>query len=698
MFSHCTTHKGSPLDMLCRLVTAAAILLSTTLPASALSLKTGDEALATAAGRMKVKDYRGAHDAALHSTEKGSRAFLLGVASLRLELWDEAASQLAVAAESYPLLADYALYNEGLALSKNGHADQALAPLYKMLNQYPDSRLVRPAMLLYGDCLAAANHHKEALETYTLFIERYPAGSDSIAALYGSATSREKLGDPTAAAPVLRGIWLSYPTSSYADKAAQELDSIAASGARVAPYNSAELLRRANTLYDLGRYAKAADALAQLPAAAGAEADGRLQLKLGQAQFKARRYQEAQATLKGVVQKGGANANEASLWLGRTLDKSGRQDEAFDLYLRLAGLPQGGTVAEDALREAAYLKRFQRKWGEALLLFKRALAAHPEQKNSTLLWEAAWAAYQSRDYLGAAAYLKTLAEREEPRERALYWLGKSLAAGGDAKGAEASYAALAAEYPFGYYALLCNRWCDPAQFPAPPRNLIDTLPMPAGFEREKALISFGLYDEAAKELSGKRSKNQLGAARLYLEMDNFNGALHSISKEKPKRSDSGTTWGLIYPLAFREDVGKNAAANAIPESLIWAIMRTESTYSPSALSPVGAVGLMQMMPATAEMISKGDGARLSRPELNIRLGARHLKDLLSSFNQNVSLVAAAYNAGSGNVRRWQKGFGTLPLDEFVENIPFNETREYVKRVVSAMELYQRLYRLPAYKN
>jgi soluble lytic murein transglycosylase len=68
------------------------------------------------------------------------------------------------------------------------------------------------------------------------------------------------------------------------------------------------------------------------------------------------------------------------------------------------------------------------------------------------------------------------------------------------------------------------------------------------------------------------------------------------------------------------------------------------------------------------------------------------------YDQNLTLVIAAYNAGSGNVKRWQKGLGSLPKDEFIESIPFKETREYVKKVVTAMELYQRLYRAPAEKN
>jgi len=690
--------------MFCRFIAVSAILLGITLPASASNYKTAVDPLAAAADRMKIKDFAGAREAALKSSGSEARAFLIGISCVRLELWEEAASQLAASAASYPLLGDYALYYQAVALAKLGRPDQALVPLFKALKQYPESRLARPALLLYGDTLAAGAHPREALQSYTTFIERYPSGSDSLSALLNSALCREKLGDPAAAAAILRGIWLSDPASTAAVKAGQELQRISGAGTKVEPYTSAELFKRSGTLYDLGRYAKAAKAYGELPlGGATGEFAAKVRLKTGQSQLKARHYQDAEETLRGVSQgSGGTSAIEATYWLAKALDKNGKPEQAYEIYLRLAQAPGGGAVAQDALLDAAYLKRYQKKWSEALPLFKRFLASRPSPRSSgVVIWEAAWASYQSHDYPGATGYLKKLAEREELREKSLYWLGKSQLATGDLKGAQLSFATLADEYPFGYYAFISDRWRDIGAFPSPPANLAEALPMPAGFQREKALINLGLLDEAARELSlARKNKNALGIARLYLEMDNYNGALHAVAKEQSKRGEkeSAPAWGVNYPLAYQGVVAKNASATAVPESLIYSIMRAESSYFPAALSPVGAVGLMQIMPATAESISKGSSARLTQPDLNIRLGAKHLKDLLEIYDGNVPLAVAAYNAGAGNVKRWRKGYAGLPQDEFIESIPFRETREYVKRVVSTMELYRRLYRLPAIKN
>ncbi|ACH39610.1 lytic transglycosylase domain protein [Citrifermentans bemidjiense Bem] len=676
-------------------IAAAAVLFCTALPASALTFKPADEALASAASRMQAKDYRTAKEAASKVNDKGVRSFMVGMAAARLEQWEEAAAQLPAAAEGYPILADYALYYQGLSLAKLERHDQALTPLYRLLKHYPESRLVRAALILYADTLAAAGHYNEAQQSYATFVERYPSGSDSISALYGSALCKEKLGDPIAAAKVLRGIYLNYPASSFSDKSARDLQRLTGAGTKVDPYTSAELFKRCGTLYGLGRYLQAAEAYAEIPLS-GESADfvAKLKLKKGQALYKARHYQQAQATFSNIS---GAR-HESDLWLARTLDKTGEQDQAFKLYMQLAQDRDSGNAGQEALLEAAYLKRFQRKWSEALPLFKQYLTA-VQQKPSNVLWESAWASYQSRNYEDAAAQFKKLTEREDLRDKSLYWLGKTLAATGDAKGAQQALSTLAAEFPLGYYALISNNHAG-EELPLPPKSITEALPMPSGFEREKALISLGFYDEAVRELSiGKKNRSAAGIARLYLEMENFNGAFHAMSNEKPKRGDkdNATIWGVAYPLAYKEDVARHAAANAIPESLVYAVMRQESNYFPAALSPVGAVGLMQIMPATAEAMSKGDSKRLTTPELNIRLGTRHLKDLLDSYDRNLTLAIAAYNAGSGNVKRWQKGYGHLPQDEFVESIPFKETREYVKKVVTGMEMYQRLYRLPPYQ-
>lgn len=158
-------------------------------------------------------------------------------------------------------------------------------------------------------------------------------------------------------------------------------------------------------------------------------------------------------------------------------------------------------------------------------------------------------------------------------------------------------------------------------------------------------------------------------------------------------------WEFAYPKAWPDFVVSSAKAASVPEELVWSIMRAESQYRAEARSPVGAMGLMQIMPFTGERVAKdllGRGAfqsgDLQDPEINVKFGARYLQRLVEKFSGSVPLVAAGYNAGPHRVQNWLKGFGALRMDEFIEHIPFVETRNYVKKVSRNFQIYRLLYR------
>jgi soluble lytic murein transglycosylase len=158
-------------------------------------------------------------------------------------------------------------------------------------------------------------------------------------------------------------------------------------------------------------------------------------------------------------------------------------------------------------------------------------------------------------------------------------------------------------------------------------------------------------------------------------------------------------WEFAYPKAWPEYVAASAKSFSIPEEMVWSIMRAESQYRAEAHSPVGAMGLMQIMPFTGERIAKDLMGRaafqtsdLQEPELNVKFGARYLQRLSEKFNGSLPLIAASYNAGPHRVQNWLKGFGALRMDEFIEHIPFVETRNYVKKVSRNFQIYRLLYR------
>ncbi len=157
-------------------------------------------------------------------------------------------------------------------------------------------------------------------------------------------------------------------------------------------------------------------------------------------------------------------------------------------------------------------------------------------------------------------------------------------------------------------------------------------------------------------------------------------------------------WRAAFPLAFRGLVETRAAEAKVDPDLLQALIREESAFDPRAGSWAGAMGLCQLMMPTAREVAgwlKVGGPmtreRLHDPDLNIRLGSVYLARLLKQWNGNLALAVASYNAGAGNVGKWLRAAGQRDLDEFIEEIPIQETRNYVKRVLGSYSAYQLLH-------
>ncbi len=694
-----------------RLMLATSLLLCLAVSASSQNLTPSlDVKLANAAQRLKLKDYRGALDSAKGAADTPEKDLIAGVAAYRLEEWAEAADLLGKAAKELPLVADYPLFWQANALFRTARYDEALETVKRLLRDWPESPLVRRSRMLQADILFARKDLKDAQTAYIRFVEIYPSGSDSINAVYQAARCREGLGDVEKAVQELRGLWLAYPASTVAEEADESLRELARRGFAAAPYTADELFRRANTLYNLGRYQQAVKAFDAVPLAnQPADFVALVTLKSGQALYKARRHKDAERTLSRLLEQEvkPALAEEARFWHAKALDRIGRNEVGFAAYLKIAEGVPAGELADDALLEAAFIRKFQGRYQEQYVLLDRLLAVTTDAKlRQRATWETAWALYGIKDFRSAAKAFENLHSSPDYRERALYWHGRALEAAGEKDGAAAAFARVLEEFPVSFYGrqvrTALNIEEQTPSLAAEPAAL--SLPMPAGFERIKLFITVGLHDEARRELAAIRKKNGLkqktllGVARLYQEMEDYNSAAAIYRGSIPRRvdSDSLTQWGLLYPKAFRDAVTRQAADHGVAEELIYAVIKAESTFSPTVVSPAGAVGLMQLMPSTAKAMVNANGTsistRLTDPGFNIRLGVRHLKGLLQQYNGSIVAAVAAYNAGSTPVDRWRR---TLPYqrdDEFIENIPYPETREYVKKVLANAEMYRTLYR------
>ncbi len=694
--------------MFSRLIITTALLTTLAIPASAQNLVSlPDEGLIAAAQELRAKNFVKAATLATNAPVGGARDFIFAIATYRQGRYDEAESSFSRATITLPLLADYALYYRAQSLVRLDKTAEAIAVLSELLQNHPDTPLYRQTLLQRGNLLFERREYRDALTTFQRFTEKYSSGNDSILALYRSARCREELGELDRAVTILRSIWLNNPAAPQASRAEEDLKRLSAKGATTPPIAPQELVKRATTLMELRKYDQAVKAFRAInPEGQNADFADRLKLKIGQALMRGRKYTDAEKVLTDLT-SGDIHremAVDARYLLALTMEKSNRDGDAFAAYLNFAADCSANDQADDALLNAAFIRKFQGRHAEAVTVLKQLLASFPKTPLlHRVRWEIAWNSFRAGDLQTALDNLKKLVDNSAYRERALFWTGRILTARGEKGAARETYTLLARDFPFGYYALTAG--LTPA-YPEPlslrEKELRDLLPLPDGYERVKLLISFGLNEEAQRELAitKKRTNGKKGLqaiARLYLEMDDYRDAMLLSKQERPEQLDREhqIQWGLSYPRAFTPVVSDVSRNTGIAQSLVYGIMRSESNFSPTALSPVGARGLMQLMPATAAALAKFQGDftpdRLTDPQTNITLGVRHLKGLVDLYQGNTTLAVAAYNAGTTAVNRWRTAFGDLPQDEFIESIPYSETREYVKKVLATANLYQLLY-------
>ncbi|MCB0412439.1 MAG: transglycosylase SLT domain-containing protein [Bdellovibrionales bacterium] len=228
------------------------------------------------------------------------------------------------------------------------------------------------------------------------------------------------------------------------------------------------------------------------------------------------------------------------------------------------------------------------------------------------------------------------------------------------------------------------------------------------FDRAKKLMDLGFNEWARWELFEieKRTRNKTYLRMLmsaYESITSYNRSSYISEIQFSRQRHGGgiakekELWRFAYPLAFEQPVQHYSKEFGVDKEYIWAIMKAESAYKADISSPVGARGLMQLMPNTSRQIAKilGDESfqteQLIVPDVNIRLGSRYLARLSQQFEGSLPLIAAGYNAGPHRVQGWLVSFGHLEMDEFIDHIPFIETRNYVKKVIRNYNVYERLY-------
>jgi soluble lytic murein transglycosylase len=244
--------------------------------------------------------------------------------------------------------------------------------------------------------------------------------------------------------------------------------------------------------------------------------------------------------------------------------------------------------------------------------------------------------------------------------------------------------------------------------PAPLASMDDTMPLAAAARVARAQALSSIAFDASAELEYRAAYAATHTGRLLLdEAEAADAAGHYaegmfvarqlLTQVDARRLEDADleAWRAAYPLPYREPLEEQSAANGLDPMLVAGLARQESAFDAEAISRTGAVGLMQIEPPTGRKLARGlhvsySHARLHDPEYNLRLGTVYLANLLAAYGTPEAALAA-YNAGEDRVVEWTAGQAYQETAEFVESIPFTETREYVQIVLRNANLYRQIY-------
>ena len=491
-----------------------------------------------------------------------------------------------------------------------------------------------------------------------------------------------------------------------------------------------QLLERAHSLLAAGIGAGALDALEAVPVH---RRELGWQLLRAEALTLARRSAEARslvATLEAATTgeririeelRAAALLEAARVRSGRAVPSLAERDRlraagrnALWRVLELAGdRPAHREAALAAHRKLLSLLLDEELVEPALGLLRALHRLDPDDlSGARFLWQRGWREYQRRNPTGAIGFWSELQEIYPATSFARsgrYWTARAHEALGHAERAESIYREVAAADTGDFYRRHASRRLAGAAATggdAPPEPR-EPWPWDPALARARWLSDRGLDEEAMIEIRGLYGRAEARAAAaleavVLARSGRRRDSIHAVSRAFPRlgtlqqASVPPEALRLYYPIDFEPNVRRFAGSQRIPTPLLFAMIRQESAFDPTAVSRSGARGLMQLMPSTGAELARRlrlsfSSGRLSDPEFNIRLGSSYFRQLLEMFDGNEELALAGYNGGPYRIKRlWRDEGSAAELDLFLEGLELSETRRYVKRIVLFRDTYDRL--------
>jgi soluble lytic murein transglycosylase len=637
--------------------------------------------------------------------------------------------------QTYTKLRDYAHYQVASILGEKKEYEKQIESLKDFLKLHNESRLRSQALFDMGNAYFQLKKYGEAYPLYERFSREYPEDDKITTVLYRQAFSLEQTGHYKEAFPLYQKIFIDFPDDSLAGSAFSRMKEIRERFQYpLRLYTTKQRYIRAEKL---ARTEKSRDAIREFRILSGIRGEiGEDSLfSLASLYAKMRKRDNAVKTFEWFIKKYPSSPRiaEAYYGIGKIYWNIGPMSQS-KLYLkRLIRSYPRSEWSEAGLFILARIDEEEKSYEEAIDQYTRLMKNFPGGKfYREAQWKRGWVNYLSGAYKDAYQDFEKVLEdtslERDVRVKLLYWLGRSAEKRDEKEEAVSIYKKLYQDYPFTYYGYAAEKrlekvFSNGEALSAVPsslksvsltqRDIVDSPPLNEReryhYEKIKELNELGLMEDASKEidflLNGFPTtfRHIFLTGKLYFESKAFLDSIKrlnliyaALSHEEIKNLPR-EFWEIYYPRDLLPLITPHSRNRQLDPYLVLSIIRQESAFDPEAVSSAGAVGLMQLLPNTARTVSqKLDMKRFRRtmlfePDINVMLGTKYFSDLLKRYHGDVVFALAGYNAGKGRVDKWMETNAIDDIEVFIEQIPYNETRGYVKRILRNYNNYKAIY-------
>jgi soluble lytic murein transglycosylase len=622
-------------------------------------------------------------------------------------------------------LGHYAEYYQGLAELRLGRPSDARQTFQALAAKNPIGYLLEAAALREAECDEALNDQNAAMQVYERLSRTKSTAPDDVLMRYGRAA--KAAGHPDKATEAYSRVVYEFPFSDLAPIAGGELESLPI--APIAPGSNRFKLElgRAERLFGARRYAQARPVFDGLRATARDDDREVVQLRIAECDYFLKRTRYARDGVRPFIDAG-ARQGEALYFYAVATRELGGHDEYLRLVRRIVTEFPNQSWAEEALNNLATYYILQSDDDSAEKTFREMYEKFPTGHYAErAAWKIGWWAYRSANYGETVRVFEGAAvnfPRSDYRPPWLYWSARAHEALREQALADSRYALVEADYRNSYYGRLASKRLDTSRpvkrlaadaIPdpaAPPADAADdlpvTAPLPPNEAIVRALLGLELYDQALDELHyaqkvwGDSSAIQATIGWIFYSRGELRTGINVMKRAYPQYLAAGgeklppELLKVLFPIDYWPLIKRYSNERQLDPYVVAALIAQESTFTADVKSAANAYGLMQLLPSTGRQyakllhLPKFSLSMLTTAESNIKMGTAYFADLVQQFG-GLHFALATYNAGPSRIAKWIAAKPGLERDEFIDDIPFPETQNYVKRILGTAEDYRRLY-------